>query len=110
MRIGVVGASGYAGGELLRLLAGHPEFEASVIAAGSSAGEEITSIHPQLGNYAGRKFVDTDPGNLKNLDLLFTALPHGESAKLINQLDPNLKVVDLGADYRLKSKESWQKY
>ena len=106
----MVGASGYAGGELLRLLAGHPEFEAAVIAAGSSAGEEITSIHPQLSNYAGRKFVDTDPDSLKDLDLLFTALPHGESAKLINQLDPNSKIVDLGADYRLKSKESWQKY
>ena len=71
MKIGVVGASGYAGGELLRLLAGHPEFEAAVIAAGSNAGEEITSIHPQLSNYAGRKFVDTDPANLQNLDLLF---------------------------------------
>ena len=110
MKIGVVGASGYAGGELLRLLAGHPEFEAAVIAAGSNAGEKITSIHPQLSNYAGRKFVDTDPANLQNLDLLFTALPHGESAKLINQLDPSQKVVDLGADFRLKSKEQWQKY
>ena len=110
MKIGVVGASGYAGGELLRLLAGHPEFEAAVIAAGSNAGEEITSIHPQLSNYAGRKFVDTDPANLQNLDLLFTALPHGESTKLINQLDPNLKIVDLGADFRLKSKDDWKKY
>ena len=110
MKIGVVGASGYAGGELLRFLSGHPEFEAAVIAAGSNAGEEITSIHPQLSNYAGRKFVDTDPANLQNLDLLFTALPHGESAKLINQLDPNLKIVDLGADFRLKSKDDWKKY
>ena len=110
MKIGVVGASGYAGGELLRLLSGHPEFEAAVVAAGSSAGEEITSIHPQLSNYAGRKFVDTDLANLQNLDLLFTALPHGESTKLINQLDPNLKIVDLGADFRLKSKDDWKKY
>jgi N-acetyl-gamma-glutamyl-phosphate reductase len=53
MKIGVVGASGYAGGELLRLLASHPEFDAAVITAGSNAGEEITSIHPQLSNYAG---------------------------------------------------------
>lgn len=110
MKIGVVGASGYAGGELLRLLAGHPEFEATVIAAGSSAGEEITSIHPQLSNYAGRKFEITDVAKLRGLDLVFTALPHGESAKLINQLDPNQKVVDLGADFRLKSASQWQKY
>lgn len=110
MKIGVVGASGYAGGELLRLLAGHPEFEAAAITAGSNAGEEITSIHPQLSQYAGRKFIETDAGKLKDLDLIFTALPHGESAKLINQLDKNQKVVDLGADFRLKSKEKWQKY
>lgn len=110
MKIGVVGASGYAGGELLRLLSSHPEFEASVIAAGSNAGEEITAIHPQLSNYAGRKFVTTDVEKLKNLDLIFTALPHGESAKLINQLDPNQKIVDLGADFRLKSREKWQQY
>ena len=110
MKIGVVGASGYAGGELLRLLAGHPEFEAAVITAGSNAGEEITSVHPQLSQYAGRKFVETDAESLAGLDLVFTALPHGVSAKLINQLDPDQKVVDLGADFRLKSKEQWQKY
>lgn len=110
MKIGVVGASGYAGGELLRLLASHPEFEASVITAGANAGEEITSVHPQLSNYAGRKFQTSDPSNLKSLDLLFIALPHGESAKLINQLDPELKIVDLGADYRLRSPSQWKKY
>ena len=110
MKIGVVGASGYAGGELLRLLASHPEFEAAVISAGSNAGEEITSIHPQLSAYAGRKFETTDIERLKNLDLLFFALPHGESAKLIAQLDPNQKVVDLGADFRLKSASQWRKY
>jgi N-acetyl-gamma-glutamyl-phosphate reductase len=110
MKIGVVGASGYAGGELLRLLAGHPEFEAAVITAGSNAGEEITSIHPQLSNYAGRKFESSEVEKLKGLDLIFTALPHGESAKLISQLDPNQKVVDLGADFRLKSAAQWEKY
>ena len=110
MKIGVVGASGYAGGELLRLLAGHPEFEAAVITAGSNAGEEITSVHPQLSQYAGRKFVETDAESLAGLDLVFTALPHGESAKLINQLDPDQKVVDLGADFRLQSEASWKKY
>jgi N-acetyl-gamma-glutamyl-phosphate reductase len=110
MKIGVVGASGYAGGELLRLLVGHPSFEAAVIAAGSNAGEEITSVHPQLNNYAGRKFESTEISRLKGLDLLFIALPHGESAKLINQLDIKQKVVDLGADFRLKSAAQWQKY
>jgi N-acetyl-gamma-glutamyl-phosphate reductase len=114
MKIGVLGASGYAGGELLRLLAGHPDFEANVISAGTNAGEEITTVHPQLSNYAGRKFESSDISNLipnlKGLDLIFTALPHGESAKIINQLDPNQKIVDLGADFRLKSPEAWKKY
>lgn len=110
MKIGVVGASGYAGGELLRLLSGHPEFEATVITAGSNAGEEITSIHPQLSNYSGRKFEKSDAAKLAGLDLVFTALPHGESAKLINQLAPEQKIVDLGADFRLKSAAQWQKY
>jgi N-acetyl-gamma-glutamyl-phosphate reductase len=110
MKIGVVGASGYAGGELLRLLSNHPKFETKVISAGSNAGEEITSIHPQLSNYAGRKFEATDIEKIKGLDLVFLALPHGESAKLVAQLDKNQRVVDLGADYRLKSAEKWQKY
>jgi N-acetyl-gamma-glutamyl-phosphate reductase len=110
MKIGVVGASGYAGGELLRLLSNHPEFQTKVISAGSNAGEEITSIHPQLSNYAGRKFEATDIEKIKGLDLVFLALPHGESAKLVAQLDKNQRVVDLGADYRLKSAEKWQKY
>ena len=110
MKIGVVGASGYAGGELLRLLASHPEFETTIISAGSNAGEEITAIHPQLSNYAGRKFEATDVSKFKGLDLIFTAMPHGESAKFIWQLYPDQKVVDLGADFRLKSNEKWQKY
>ena len=110
MKIGVVGGSGYAGGELLRILAQHPNFEAAVITAGSNAGEEITSIHPQLSQYAGRNFEVTEAKKLAGIDLVFTALPHGESAKLIAQLEPDQKVVDLGADFRLKSKTSWHKY
>ena len=110
MKIGVVGGSGYAGGELLRLLAGHPEFEAAVITAGSNSGEEITSIHPQLSPYLGRKFGTTNSAALKGLDLVFIALPHGESASLIKELDPNQKIVDLGADFRLKSASQWEKY
>ncbi|MFM8921037.1 MAG: N-acetyl-gamma-glutamyl-phosphate reductase [Candidatus Nanopelagicaceae bacterium] len=110
MKVGVVGASGYAGGELLRLLASHPEFEAAVISAGSNAGEEITAIHPQLSNYSGRRFESTDVEILKDLELIFTALPHGESAKLIAALPAEQKIVDLGADFRLRSNEKWQQY
>ena len=110
MKIAVVGASGYAGGELLRLLAGHPKFEISYIAAGSNAGELITNLHPQLSNFAGRKFESTNVEMINKCQLAFIALPHGESAKLISQVDKNVKIVDLGADFRLQNPESWQKY
>ena len=110
MKIAVVGASGYAGGELLRLLAGHPKFEISYIAAGSNSGELITNLHPQLTNLAGRKFETTNVEMINKCQLAFIALPHGESAKLISQIDKNVKIVDLGADFRLQNPESWQKY
>jgi N-acetyl-gamma-glutamyl-phosphate reductase len=110
MKIAVVGASGYAGGELLRLLAGHPKFEISYIAAGSNAGELITNLHPQLTNFAGRKFESTNVEMINKCQLAFIALPHGESAKLISQIDKNVKIVDLGADFRLQNPKSWLKY
>lgn len=110
MKIGLVGGSGYAGGELLRLLAGHPHFEVVAISAHSNAGELITSIHPQLQSYAGHTFSTFAPSDFAACELIFLALPHGESAKVIPQLPTNAKIVDLGADYRLKSEKSWQKY
>ena len=110
MKIGVVGASGYAGGELLRLLAGHPEFEVEFIAAGTNAGEAITAIHPQLSQYAGHKFSALEIDQLKKCELVFLALPHGESAKVVSQLDTKQKIVDLGADFRLERESDWEKY
>lgn len=110
MKIGVVGASGYAGGELLRLLASHPHFEVTAITAHSNAGEQITSVHPQLQSYAGKKFNEFSAADFKNCDLIFLALPHGESAKIIATLPTSAKIVDLGADYRLESAQQWNKY
>jgi N-acetyl-gamma-glutamyl-phosphate reductase len=110
MNVGVVGASGYAGGELLRLLSGHPEFKVVEICAGSNAGELITTIHPNLTNYTGKSFAKVDVVALNKCELVFLALPHGESQKLISEFDSKLKVVDLGADYRLEDKTAWDKY
>ena len=110
MKIGLVGGSGYAGGELLRLLALHPHFTVEAISAHSNAGEEITAIHPQLQSYAGRKFTAFSVEEFKECELIFLALPHGESAKVISQLPEQIKIVDLGADFRLKSEDSWKKY
>ena len=110
MKIGVVGASGYAGGELLRLLSNHDHFDLTYISAGSNAGEEITSIHQHLSSFTGRRFEKTDVNVINNCDLVFLALPHGESASLISNISQNVKIVDLGADYRLADAKSWQNY
>src|SRR5689334_5624438 len=100
-RVAVAGASGYAGGELLRLLTGHPDLEIGPLAANSSAGQPVTAAHPQLTGYPGLDdavFAGPDPDLLAGADLLFTALPHGESAQLAARLPDHLRVIDLGAD------------
>ena len=110
MKTAVVGASGYAGGELLRLLAIHPHFEVIVVSAHSNAGEQVTAVHPQLQSYAGRSFVSTDSIDFASLELVFLALPHGESAALIAKIPAHVKIVDLGADFRLEDAAQWEKY
>jgi N-acetyl-gamma-glutamyl-phosphate reductase len=110
MRVAVAGASGYAGGELLRLIQGHPELELGSAMAGSNAGENVTTLHPQLFGLTGRVFDSTDPRVLAEHDLVFLALPHGESAALVASLPDHVPVVDLGADFRLRSSNSWSKY
>ena len=110
MKIGIIGASGYAGGELLRLLAGHPEFEVCTVTAHSNAGEAITTVHPHLTSYVGRNFSAFDPKDFDCCELIFLALPHGESAGVIASLHRAAKIVDLGADYRLEDSAKWIKY
>ena len=110
MKTAVIGASGYAGGELLRLLAIHPHFEVTVVSAHSNAGEQVTSVHPQLQSYAGRQFVAVDSIDFSQVELVFLALPHGESSALIAMIPAQVKIVDLGADYRLEDADQWEKY
>jgi N-acetyl-gamma-glutamyl-phosphate reductase len=112
-RVAVAGASGYAGGELLRLLTSHPHLEIGPLAANSSAGLAVTEAHPQLTGYPGLDgavFAGTDPDILADADLLFTALPHGESAQLAVRLPDHLRVIDLGADFRLADPGAWDRY
>src|SRR5829696_7304704 len=108
--VAVAGASGYAGGELLRLLAAHPEIEVGPVAARSHAGERIGDVHPQLTSLADRVFVPTDVDTLAQADLVFLALPHGESGALAATLPARLPVIDLGADHRLASAAAWADY
>jgi N-acetyl-gamma-glutamyl-phosphate reductase len=110
MKTAVIGASGYAGGELLRLLANHPHFDVVAITAHSNAGERVSSVHPHLQSYVGRKFVATDAVDFADIELVFLALPHGESAALIAKIPTNVKIVDLGADFRLEDAGQWKKY
>jgi N-acetyl-gamma-glutamyl-phosphate reductase len=106
----VAGASGYAGGELLRLLLGHPGLSLGPVAAASSAGRPVTALHPQLPQLAGVTFAGTDPALLAEADVLFLALPHGESATVVAALPDGLPVVDLGADFRLADPAAWARY
>ncbi|MGZ4639063.1 MAG: N-acetyl-gamma-glutamyl-phosphate reductase [Actinomycetes bacterium] len=108
--VAVAGASGYAGGELLRLVLGHPQLQLGPVAAGSQAGAPVTSVHPQLVPLAGTTFVATDPATLAQADLVILALPHGQSAALVAELPDDLPVVDLGADFRLADAAAWQTY
>ncbi|CAB4736246.1 unannotated protein [freshwater metagenome] len=110
MNVGVVGASGYAGGELLRILAAHPEFKVTYISAGTNAGEDIITVHPHLISYAGKKFSSTEISQINECELVFLALPHGESAAIVSKISKDTKVVDLGADFRLQNPDSWVKY
>ena len=111
-RVAVAGASGYAGGELLRLLAGHPDLEIAAVTAGGSAGKPVTSIHPNLTGHPafdGRNFQATDAATLGDAELIFMALPHGASADLADQL-PDARIVDLSADFRLGDEAAWHQF
>jgi N-acetyl-gamma-glutamyl-phosphate reductase len=109
-RVSRAGASGYAGGELLRLLSAHPEFVIGPLAAGGKAGLSLAEVHPQLGSLGARVLAETTPEVLADADLVFLALPHGESAALVQQLPSGLPIVDLGADFRLRSESAWVRY
>jgi N-acetyl-gamma-glutamyl-phosphate reductase len=108
-RVAVAGASGYAGGELLRLIAGHPEFDLVAATAHTQAGASLAAVHPQLTGLEVTLGV-TDAAGLSDADLVFLALPHGQSAALAGQLPAGVKVVDLGADFRLRDAAAWQRY
>jgi len=106
----VAGASGYAGGELVRLLLGHPSFEIGPLAAGGNAGQRVTSLHPQLTPLGERTFIATDAATLAEADVVFLALPHGESGALAAAIPPDTLVVDLGADHRLADPDAWSRF
>lgn len=106
----VAGASGYAGGELLRLLNGHPDIDIGTVTAGGSAGSALGNHQPHLTPLADRVIAETTAQNLAQHDIVFLALPQGQSAALAEELDEDTLVVDCGADFRLSDSQEWETY
>lgn len=112
IEVAVAGASGYAGGELLRFLASHPDLEIGAVTGASTVGKPITSVHPNLTGHPafdGRVFQASDPGQLASAELVFMALPHGEAATLARRL-PDTRIIDLSADFRLGDEKAWHRF
>ena len=108
--VAVAGASGYAGGEILRLIAAHPELEVTTVTAHSNAGQRLGDVQPHLRSLADLILVDTTADNLRGHDVVFFALPHGSSGELSSQLGDGTLVVDCAADHRLASADDWEHY
>ncbi|MCE7482327.1 N-acetyl-gamma-glutamyl-phosphate reductase [Microbacterium profundi] len=108
--VAVSGASGYAGGEILRLLAGHPDIEIRTVTAHSNAGQPLIQHQPHLRSLAHLTLQDTTPEILAGHDIVFLALPHGQSGQYTDALGEVPLVIDAGADHRLTSRESWDAF
>ncbi|MFM8352527.1 MAG: N-acetyl-gamma-glutamyl-phosphate reductase [Actinomycetales bacterium] len=108
--VGVAGASGYAGGELLRLLTQHPRFDVTAVAGHSQVGQFLGNVHPNLQALRAVPVRPAEPETFQDCELVFLALPHGESAALAGGLAQSTKVVDLGADFRLAEATQWERF
>ena len=110
LSVAVAGASGYAGGEVLRLALGHPQLRVGALTAGSSTGSTLGTHHPHLRPLADRVLQDTDATVLADHDVVVLALPHGASAEIVAQLPDDVLVVDCGADFRLTDAGAWEQF
>ncbi|BBY10499.1 N-acetyl-gamma-glutamyl-phosphate reductase [Mycobacterium marseillense] len=115
IKVAVAGASGYAGGEILRLLLGHPAYaqgrlSIGALTAATSAGSTLAEHHPHLTPLAQRVVEPTEPAVLAGHDVVFLGLPHGHSAALASQLGPDTVIIDCGADFRLTDAAVWERF
>ncbi|MCC2593193.1 N-acetyl-gamma-glutamyl-phosphate reductase [Tessaracoccus sp. OS52] len=109
-KVAVAGCTGYAGGELLRLLLQHPDVEIGALTGNASVGDRLGAHQPHLAPLAERVVVETSAENLAGHDVVFLALPHGHSAAVAEQLGDDVLVVDAGADFRLTRASDWEKF
>lgn len=109
-RVAVAGASGYAGGELLRLLLAHPEVEIGALTGASNAGQPLGALQPHLVPLAERVLEPTEISVLEGHDVVFLALPHGQSGAVAAQLGDGVVVIDCGADFRLREAGEWERF
>ena len=109
-RVAVAGGSGYAGGELLRLLLGHPDIEIGALTGASNAGQPLGALQPHLVPLAGRVLEETSVATLSGHDVVFLALPHGQSGPIAADLGDDVVVIDCGADFRLADAAAWERF
>ncbi len=110
LKVAVVGASGYVGGELLRVMASHPMLEVKTVTANTNVSQKVSAVHMHLASFADLVFVETNQDNLKNHDVVFLALPHTKSAEVAKWFDGETLVIDCGADFRLEDAAAWQEF
>ena len=110
LSVAVVGASGYAGGEVLRLLSTHPEFTVTTVTAFQNAGQPLISVQPHLRSLAHLQLTPTDAATLAGHDVVFLALPHGKSGEITKDLSADTLVIDCGADHRLTNEADWARF
>ena len=112
MKVGVVGASGYVGGELLRLLVSHPKIEVTAVTSRQKAGEYVHRVHPSLKGFIEMTFSPFDIEKLTDsCDLIFVAVPHGKANKIVKELyERDVRIIDLSADFRLRNPKDYVKW
>ncbi|KAJ1415691.1 Semialdehyde dehydrogenase, NAD-binding [Sesbania bispinosa] len=110
VRVGVLGASGYTGSEVLRLLANHPEFGVALLTADRKAGQPISSVFPHLGTQDLPDLIAIKDANFSDVDAVFCCLPHGTTQEIIKGLPKHLKIVDLSADFRLRDISEYEEW
>ena len=108
--VAIAGASGYVGGELLRLIASHPQLKVTSVTANSNAGEKLSDLHPHLRSFSDLVLKETSAQNLRDADIVFLALPHTKSAEVASWLRDDQLVLDCGADFRLEDASAFEKF